>query len=659
MEEKKISLTKKIFDKHYYVVTAVLSPVLNLILEILADLSFSQAISHLCDNTYMFICNSAAIYLLFILLSLTRKNFFALTLLSIICLAAGITNSFLMHYRHTPFIAADFFVLKSALDVMDVYMTKPQIFLTCTGIIGSLILMVVVFLKEKAKKIQFRKLCTALAVSLCATLIPLSAMSSDADAAQNKNLIDTAEENGFLYCFINSIFTTGVDMPEEYSHWQIMSILNEINPKNTSKTDAEKPNIIAIQLESFIDPYLIDGTDYSKNPTPNFTRLKNEYTSGLLDVAVFGGGTANTEFEILTGMNVRYFGIGEYPFETILQEQSIDSVAYNLKRNGYKTHAMHNHTGSFYNRYLVYPNLGFDTFTSSEYMNGIKYTYLGWEKSDIFTELAFECMDKTEEKDFLFLVTSQCHGKYPKKHSRSQDIKVTQCPDEISQSKTELEYYVNELYDEDKWLGEFIRLLSDYDEPVIVVIYGDHFPSINMPRAMHEENRIYSTEYVIWSNYKKENNDLDLPAFRLMASVLDKAQIHTGIFNKLHQYTINSGINTKAQLKQLQYDLISGQQYAYELEGISCQPTDMQMGSNEIKITGIETQGNSTKIIGKNFTKASKVFVDEDEVPTSFVDENTLKISSKHIKKFSQISVYQKSNNGTILSKTRPYLKKK
>lgn len=656
MNEKKISLTNKLFDKHYYIFTGILSVILNFTLELLADLSFTEAINHLCNNTYMFISNSAFLYLIFVVLSLTKKKYFALTLLSCLCLATGITNSFLMHYRHTPFIAADFFVIKSALDVMDVYMTKFQIVLAITGIIGSLTLMIIVFIKEKAKKIQFKKLCVAFFISLCATAIPLNMTSPDANAAQNKTLIDTAEKNGFLYCFINSIFTNGLDMPDEYNHWRIMSILNEIKPKKTNISDTEKPNIIAIQLESFIDPYLIEGTDYSENPIPNFTRLKQENTSGLLDVAVYGGGTANTEFEILTGMNVRYFGLGEYPFETVLQEQPIDSVAYNLSRNGYKTHAMHNHTGSFYNRNLVYPNLGFDTFTSSEYMNEIQYTYLGWEKSNVFTDLAFECMEQSEEKDFMFIVTSQCHGKYPTKHSRKQSIKVTECPDEIKEEKSEIEYFVNEMHDEDKWLGEFIDLLSDYKEPVIVVIYGDHFPSIRMPEAMQKDNRIYQPEYIIWSNYKEENNDIDLPAYRLMSSVLDKAGIHTGIFNKLHQYTINNNKDTKLMLKHLQYDLISGEQYAYELEGITCKPSKMQMGFKVIKINKIEKKGSKTVITGENFTKASKVFVDDDEVNTTYVNCNTLKISSKYSKTFSKISVCQTAPNGTVLSETKPFM---
>ena len=90
---------------------------------------------------------------------------------------------------------------------------------------------------------------------------------------------------------------------------------------------------------------------------PNWTALKEAYSSGYLTVPVVGAGTANTEFEVLTGMSSRFFGPGEYPFQTCLKDQTVESVAYDLKENGYATHAIHNHRAAFYSRNEVYPNL--------------------------------------------------------------------------------------------------------------------------------------------------------------------------------------------------------------------------------------------------------------------------------------------------------------
>ena len=82
------------------------------------------------------------------------------------------------------------------------------------------------------------------------------------------------------------------------------------------------PNIIFVQLETFIDPYELNFLSYSEDPIPNFHKLMQNYTSGYLTVPVVGAGTANTEFEVLTGMGIRFFGLGEYPYKTVLKDTS-------------------------------------------------------------------------------------------------------------------------------------------------------------------------------------------------------------------------------------------------------------------------------------------------------------------------------------------------
>ena len=86
-----------------------------------------------------------------------------------------------------------------------------------------------------------------------------------------------------------------------------------------------------------MDVNYLKGIEFSENPIPTFTKLKDEGVSGFLSVKNVGGGTANTEFEILTGMNLDHFGFGEYPYTTILKSRACESIAYNLKRLGYGT----------------------------------------------------------------------------------------------------------------------------------------------------------------------------------------------------------------------------------------------------------------------------------------------------------------------------------
>lgn len=186
-------------------------------------------------------------------------------------------------------------------------------------------------------------------------------------------------------------------------------------------------NILFLQLETFIDPTEVNFLSFSEDPIPNFRKLSEEYSSGYYKVPAVGAGTANTEFESITGMSLHYFGAGEYPYKTILKETTCESAAYDLKKLGYSTHAIHNNEANFYGRRTVFSRLGFDTFTSEEYMPDISDTTpMGWVKDHILTDEIFKAMESTEGPDYVYTISVQGHGDYPTEPVLSDpEIKVT------------------------------------------------------------------------------------------------------------------------------------------------------------------------------------------------------------------------------------------
>ena len=638
-------------NNHYIVFTIVLSFILNLAIESGARHSIIEGVSYIFAHPLFFLYNVALLIFTFSIGLLCRKRIFSLLLIVALWTAAGVTNSILLIYRRSPFIAADFTVLKSALAIMDLYMTKFQMF--AVGIITVLLLFALIFLllKEKKKKINYRKIAVLLAFSIAVSVIPSDYITAEKNQQHNTNITDEAYKYGFVCCFLNSIFNSGVNKPSVYSKHKIKSIASAI--KNNTKPEFT-PNIVVVQLESFIDPYKIPGTTYSVDPVPNFRELKKNYSSGLLNVSVYGGGTANTEFEVLTGMNLKYFGIGEYPYETILKSQTVESVCYNLNDLGYVSHAMHNHTGTFYDRYKVYKNLGFDTFVSSEYMNGIERNILTWEKSDVFTDEVFSAFSSTPNQDFVFIVTSLSHGKYPADYTKSK-IKV-KSDGTLANSTNELEFFAEQLNDEDKWLGAFVKKLQAHPEPTMVVIYGDHMPALDSPEEIFSTEEIYQTEYVIWANYEIENKDADLYTYNLMATALNKVNIHNGHFTQLHQYATKNNLDCSAELKNIQYDVTNGKKYLYgDDEKSPCLPTDMKLGVRDIVINDVNIKGSTAKITGKNFTPSSVVCTDSGIVKTTFIDENTLSVRASDIKNNSQMRVAQRADNLIILGYSQPF----
>ena len=118
-----------------------------------------------------------------------------------------------------------------------------------------------------------------------------------------------------------------------------------------------------------------------------------------MTVPVVGAGTANTEFEVLTGMGLQFFGTGEYPYKTILKETDCESIASDLSKLGYGTHVVHNNGGNFYSRANAFSMMGFDTFTSKELMNITEYTPLGsWPTDDILVDETIKSMDATPDR---------------------------------------------------------------------------------------------------------------------------------------------------------------------------------------------------------------------------------------------------------------------
>ena len=100
----------------------------------------------------------------------------------------------------------------------------------------------------------------------------------------------------------------------------------------------------------------------------------------------------------MTGMSLKFFGPGEYPYKNIMLESTCESIPYNLKQIGYGTHAIHNHRGVFYGRNKVFPNLGYDTFTSVEYMNNVGRTPKNWEKDNVLTGEIIDAMESTKAR---------------------------------------------------------------------------------------------------------------------------------------------------------------------------------------------------------------------------------------------------------------------
>ena len=695
-------LKKKL--KHPMLQCIWISLILNLFVEIMSRSSLFKALGYLFTNPLVFMYNSIIILTMISFAVFFKRRFFAFVLISIVWVAIGITDFVLLQFRTTPFTATDITLMKSALEIWDHYLKFYHIILIIVAIILLVIGCIFVFKKSKKhpRSISLIKLILFPVVSIALAFGLTSLGLSTGMLAKNfGNLANAYHKYGLPYCFVNSVINTGVDKPDIYNPEVVNKIVSAVeegkvvystdilptttptpseaptvSPKPTiavtltpsmapsaSKTVAneETPNIIMVQLESFFDPTQIIGTTYTADPIPTFRQLRESYSSGFLSVPSVGAGTANTEFEVLTGMNLDFFGPGEYPYKTVLQDKTCESISYNLKPLGYSTHAMHNNTGTFYDRHIVFSQLGFDTFTSVEYMQNIEVTETKWAKDKVLTPEIINVLDSTTNQDFIYTISVQGHGSYPDSAVlKNPAIDLSLSEDLSSSLYYPLLYYVNQLYEMDQFIKELVAELSSRDEKTILVMYGDHLPGFQFDESNLANKDLFHTEYIIWSNYELEKSNQDLEAYQLSAFLFEKLDMHEGLITKLHQTQKDSDIYLE-ELQVLVYDMLYGNLECFN--GVNpYNATDLKMGTSEIKIYHADYVPATVKdtdgllvVNGTNFTPYSRIYINDKYYETLFVNNSMIVTVINENLVTEKINVIQSGSSMYELSRTDDY----
>lgn len=642
-----------------------LAVALNTAMEMLSRRSVWEGVQFLALHPVHFLCNILVVLLTLLLALLVKRRVFMLSLVSTIWLGLAIANFILLGYRTTPLAAIDFYILKPVFSILKIYLTPVQMILIVLAFAAVITGIVFIFIKAPKHQALYRGALVSIAMTSLATfgLIHFS-IQADATSTSFANLANAYRNYGFAYCFATSLLDTGISKPEDYSAEAMVSLAEDIERESEEEVSSsdqqgspadpaqsqQAPNVIMVQLESFIDPNRLEGFTYSENPVPVFTELKENYTSGYLSVPAIGAGTANTEFEVLTGMSLDYFGPGEYPYKTILQQSTCESIAYNLKELGFGTHVIHNNTGTFYDRHLVFPNLGFNTFTSLEYMNHVEKNPLGWAKDTVLTTEILTTLFSTEQRDFIYAISVQPHGKYPSV-PLGDEQPITVSSTVLSEDELiPFSYYVNQVYEEDAFLRSLVQTLETCGEPTILVLYGDHLPSISAAEDNMAKGDLLQTEYVIWDNIGLEEQDLDLEAYQLSASILKKLGIQSGFLNSFHQSFAETP-RYQEYLELLEYDMLYGEKAVYGGSD-GYRPTDMQMGIKPIALEQYRMLGSTLYVFGSEFTPYSRICINGDPADTVFISSGAIKADDLSLEEEDQITVAQVGEDGIFLSET-------
>lgn len=652
------------FNKYSLFIHAILSMLLCFTIEVISRHSIWKALVFLDEHTWAFAYNSFIIFASLALVYLFRRRTFWRIFISGLWLFLGTVNGCILSNRVTPFGYTDLKCISDLLSMQNTsYFTAGEATLVVCVVAAFLVFCVYLFVKGPKFQGERRKFFTPIMVCLCFLTLPVTtqaAQNSNILASYFSNIAQGYENYGFVYGFSTSVVDRGMSKPKNYSK-ETVAQAQEASKKEET-VNAENPNIIVVLLESFIDPTEVNYLNFSEDPIPNFRELTENYSTGYLTVPVVGAGTANTEFEVLTGMSMQYFGTGEYPYKTILKQTDCESIASDLSKIGYGTHVVHNNGGNFYSRANAFSMMGFDSFTSKELMNIQEYTPLGsWPTDDILINETLKAMDSTEnQSDFVYTITVQGHGDYPtEKVLDAPEILVNGAADE--ESNYQWEYYVNMIHEVDKFINNLTTALEARDENTIVVFFGDHLPSLNLEESDMASGSTFKTKYATWNNFGLEKKDADLTAYELLANTTNDLGIHEGTIFTYEQNALDHGTTGSESyldgLNNLQYDLLYGDRYAYNGEDLY-PATNLVMGVEDTSIYNVwpSSSYGYVTISGKNFTRWSRVYVDGEKVPTTFISSSRLRIKIEDINDGASVVVNQMGSGNTVFRSTPEYI---
>ena len=348
--------------------------VLTLSIEALARHSPLAALASALQRPAAFLYNALLIAFALSFAMLLKRRLFLFALVLTVWMGLSLANFIITFVRITPLNSYDFVIFFQNLSILKAYMSPVELLLAGLLLLFILHRLLLIFLRAPKARPNRR-----FALILCAVMAAVTMVATTSYSLLCRDYEDPIKaykEYGFAYSLLRSVFDRGIARPSGYDEVKVEEILGSVE-EPPSPAAVNRPNIIFLQLESFLDPANILGVGCSRDPVPCFTRLKESCVTGGLKVPMIGGGTANVEFEIISGMNLADFGTGEYPYTSILQNDACETIAFDLKKLGYRTHAIHNHNATFYRRDEVYPRLGFDTFTPLEYMSGFETPWAG------------------------------------------------------------------------------------------------------------------------------------------------------------------------------------------------------------------------------------------------------------------------------------------
>ena len=349
--------------------------------------------------------------------------------------------------------------------------------------------------------------------------------------------------NTFILNFSIQLGKTFVSKPDGYSAEAIKSLEERYSLENSEQTD-ETPHIIVIMNESFADLRVLgEKFKTNKEVTPFFDSLDENVVKGFALSSIFGGKTPNSEYEFLTGNTMAFLPEGSIAYQQYVKEDSY-SIVKHLSSLGYSCTATHPFYASGWMRDTVWYKMGFDSISFVEAYSGDETIREYISDKAMYQKIIEDFENRaSDSKQFVFGVTMQNHGSYD---YAGGDFDRTISLEGYSNQYPDVEQYLSVVNESDQALEYLISYFEAVDEPVVIMMYGDHFPQLDPVfysdtlgssyDTLEEQMLQYKVPFVIWSNFDIEEKTVECTGLNYLSSYLfDVADMQQPVYNEFLQ----------------------------------------------------------------------------------------------------------------------------
>jgi phosphoglycerol transferase MdoB-like AlkP superfamily enzyme len=482
------------------------------------------------------------IYVSFLLVFylITNRTRISALLLVICTFLLGCTSYYVNLFRGSPLLPNDFASIGTAFNVASNYTLAMDLTVLC-NLMLLLAFCIPLALLPGSKGLSLKPrlaflLVTCLSVGSSYYIYFGSTTIKDHGMIINVwQPIKSYREYGFALCFTVHASYSIPSRPDGYSAKAAEEIASRYQSDSVSDLPDVMPNIICIMNESFSDLTFLNDVETSEDIMPFIHSMSENTIKGRLNVSVFGGNTADTEFEFLTGNSMAFLPFRSIPYNYYIKS-ALPSLTYTLTGAGYAGNkAMHPYKPTGWRRNEIYPLLGFSDFISVGSFDGAEYLRRFVSDDANYDKIISEyetTRETSSDPFYLFNVTIQNHGSYGYQAGKMDE--PVDFNDTVLNNSTSAHQFINLIHRSDQAIERLVTYFEQVEEPTVICFWGDHLPKLDdeiyeriYGKSLDSLNleatsRMYTTPFFIWANYDIEEEELDGISANYLSSYLLK-----------------------------------------------------------------------------------------------------------------------------------------